>query len=94
MTTRISLRPSPFGSRQPAIPIARGVTIARVASPVAVDRAYQTLFLHSLKSFFDSDKRLVKNGDIIAIPLDTDAANHYEANPERGDPDDYKAEFK
>lgn len=71
-TTFMSLRPSPFGSRQPAIPVARAVTIARVASPVATDRAYQTLFLHSLKSFFESSRHLVKNGDMIAVSLDTD----------------------
>jgi peroxin-6 len=86
-TTTISLRPSPFGSRQPAIPVARAVTIARVASPVAVDRAYQTLFLHSLKSFFDSGRRLVKSGDMIAVSLDTDAIGH-QANAESSDSGD------
>lgn len=94
VTTLITLRPSPFGSRQPAIPIARTVTIARVASPVAVDRAYQALFLRSLKSFFDSAKRLVKNGDVIAVSLDTDAI-HHEANAESDDHSDSdKAEYK
>jgi len=87
-TTLISLRASPFGSRQPAIPVARALAIARVASPITVDRAYQNLFLRSLKSFFGASRRLVKNGDIIAISLDTDAADH-EPDAESGDPGDY-----
>jgi peroxin-6 len=70
---RISLRASPFGSRQPAIPTARAVTVARVASPISTDRTYQLLFLHSLKNYFGVKKRLVKKGDLIAIGVDTDS---------------------
>lgn len=64
------------------------MTIARVASPPGVDRAYQTLFLRSLKSFFGSSRRLVKNGDIIAVSLDTDAVNRCGADTESGDFDE------
>lgn len=70
----ISLRASPFGSRQPVIPTARTVTVARVASPISLDRTYQYLFLRSLKSYFGVKKRLVKRGDLIAIGVDTDFA--------------------
>jgi peroxin-6 len=70
---QISVQASPFGSRRPAIPTARSVTVARVASPVSTDRTYQPLFLRSLKTHFDSTKRLVKQGDLISISLDTDA---------------------
>lgn len=69
----ISLHPSPFGSRKPVVPTARTVTVARVASPISTNRTYQPLFLHSLKVYFNSTKRLVKKGDIIAVSLDTDA---------------------
>ncbi|KAF7359478.1 Peroxisomal biogenesis factor 6 [Mycena sanguinolenta] len=71
-TTTLSLHPSPFGSGQPAIPTARAVTIARVASPISVDRAYQPAFLRSLKAYFNDSKRLVKQGDLIAVGVDTD----------------------
>lgn len=74
--TAVSLRSSPFGSRQPTIPVARSITIARVASPITVDRRYQNLCLSALKSYFETTRRLVKNGDIIALPLDTDAAQY------------------
>ncbi|KAJ6606664.1 AAA-domain-containing protein [Mycena vulgaris] len=66
--------PAPFGSGQPVIPTARAVTIARVASPVSVDRAYQPSFLRSLKSYFNDSKRLVKQGDLIAVGINTDMA--------------------
>ncbi|KIM80937.1 hypothetical protein PILCRDRAFT_72673 [Piloderma croceum F 1598] len=70
--SQISVQAGPFGSNQPIIPVARNVTIARVASPISVDRTYQPMFLRFLKAHFASTKRLVKQGDLIAISLDTD----------------------
>lgn len=72
---QISVHASPFGSGQPAIPTARSVTLARVVSPLSVDRTYQPLFLQSLKNYFDSTLRLVKQGDLIAVGIDTDSAS-------------------
>ena len=63
---RIRIYSTPFGSRSPTIPTARTLTIARVASPVSVDRTYQPLSLFALHEYFQSGLRLVKNGDIIA----------------------------
>jgi peroxin-6 len=71
--SQISVQASPFGSNQPVIPIARNVTIARVASPISVDRTYQPMFLRFLKAHVASMRRLVKQGDLIAISLDTDS---------------------
>ncbi|KAF8892676.1 AAA-domain-containing protein [Infundibulicybe gibba] len=66
----ISLCPSPFGSLQPMIPIASSVTVARIASPVSINREYQTHLLHSLKLYLDGAKRLVKIKDVFAVPVD------------------------
>lgn len=71
-TKSFSLLTSPFGSLEPNIPIARSATIARVATPISTDRSYQTLFLHALKQYFEGKKRLVKEGDLIALEIDTD----------------------
>ncbi|KAJ7043376.1 AAA-domain-containing protein [Mycena alexandri] len=71
----LSLHPSPFGSRQPTVPTAKAVTIARVTSPISVDRTYQPAFLGSLKAYFSNSKRLVKQGDLIAIGLNSDVNN-------------------
>lgn len=72
----INIYSSPFGSRQPVIPTARTVTIARIASPLSSNRSYQHIFLAGLKLHFDITKRLIKQGDIIAVPVDTDIS-HY-----------------
>ena len=68
----VSLRPSPFGSGKPAIPTARSVTIARVASPISTDRAYQPLFLRALQDHFKDTTRLVKQGDVVTVAINTD----------------------
>ena len=68
----LHIRSSPFGSFAPAIPIARSITIARVASPISTNRQYQQLFTESLKSYFEGTKRLLKQGDLVAISIDTD----------------------
>lgn len=74
----IYIRPSPFGSANPPIPVARSVTIARVASPNSINRQYQSLFLHSLRRYFDARKRLVKQNDIIAVSIDIDSSRWLE----------------
>ncbi|GLB35223.1 putative ATPase family associated with various cellular activities (AAA) [Lyophyllum shimeji] len=83
----IALHPTPFGSRLPAVPTAVAVTVARVASPLLVNRMYQSRFLKALKAYFDSAKRLVKQGDIIVVTIDTD-----DMIDERGDSKDPGAE--
>lgn len=66
------IRPSPFGNRQPAIPVARALTLSRIASPFSTGRKFETLFLQEIQSYFSSCKRLVKPGDLIHVFIDTD----------------------
>lgn len=68
------IRPSPFGNRQPAIPVARALTLSRIASPFSTGRKFETLFLQEIQSYFSSCKRLVKQGDSINVFIDTDNA--------------------
>lgn len=68
----IHIRPSPFGSSNPAIPTARSITVARIASPISINRQYQQLCIDALKTYFDSGKKLMKQGDLVALPIDTD----------------------
>ena len=68
----VCMRPSPFGSRRPTIPVAKTVTIARVASAFSTVRAYQPLFLDALQRYFKRSTCLVKQGDIIAVGINTD----------------------
>lgn len=76
----LHVRPSTFGSLDPAIPTARTVTVARIASPLSINRQYQSLFINSLKGYFDSGKRLVKQGDLLAVAIDT---NFSRSSPEK-----------
>jgi len=68
---QVMLRPSPFGHRQPAIPTAKSVTIAKIASPFSINKKYQVASLNALKSYFAATKRLIKANDIIALSLYT-----------------------
>lgn len=54
-----------------AIPTAAEVTISRLASPSTTDKTLQSCFLSGLRSYFEACHRVVKNGDIIAVPIDT-----------------------
>lgn len=68
------IRPSPFGDRQPTIPVARTLTLSRIASSFSTGRKFETLFLQEIQSYFSSRKRLVKAGDLINVYINTDDA--------------------
>jgi peroxin-6 len=51
-------------------PSAKEVTLLRIASPTSTDRALQPSLLLQLKSYFESCRRLVKRGDLIAVSTD------------------------
>ncbi|TGZ84647.1 AAA-domain-containing protein [Ascodesmis nigricans] len=51
-------------------PSAKEVTLLRIASPVSTDRALQPALLLQLKSYFESCRRLVRTGDLIAVSID------------------------
>ncbi|KAI5819237.1 P-loop containing nucleoside triphosphate hydrolase protein [Pyronema omphalodes] len=58
-------------SNTPAFPPpAKEVTLLRIASPTSTDRALQHALLLQLKSYFESCRRLVKVGDLIAVSID------------------------
>jgi peroxin-6 len=52
------------------LPFADALTIARVASPRAINRAYQPLFLEALRCHFEARRRVVKQGDVIAVAIE------------------------
>jgi len=51
-------------------PPAKEVTLLRIASPTSTDRALQPSLVLQLKSYFESCRRLVKKGDLIAVSID------------------------
>ncbi|KAI8390353.1 P-loop containing nucleoside triphosphate hydrolase protein [Blakeslea trispora] len=55
-------------------PTASSVTIVRIASPASMDKALQSVFLESLKAWFEAKERIVCKDDVIAISLNEDSA--------------------
>ncbi|KAF9052790.1 AAA-domain-containing protein [Panaeolus papilionaceus] len=76
---QVTIAASPFGSQNPTIPIARSITVARVASPISTNKSYLSTFTESLKEHFLRGNKLVKLGDIFAVAIDTDASHWVEA---------------
>lgn len=72
---------------------AQNINISRVASPVTLDRTFQASFLLGLREYFKKSTRLVKNGDILGIPVDSLMARSFfgapegEVPPMTGEPD-------
>ena len=79
LTLSLSRLPSP------AFPVAHSLTVARVASPHSVHRAYQSLFLDGLKEYFKNSKRVLKKGDLIAVGICEEAARYTEGKTEDAD---------
>ncbi|KAH3664152.1 hypothetical protein OGAPHI_004866 [Ogataea philodendri] len=52
------------------VPLAKEIVIARVASPVTLDRTMQHLFLSNLKSYFEERYRVIMKDQLVPIPID------------------------
>lgn len=57
------------GSSQP--PYAREVTLRHVRTPKSVERDVQAAVMAGIKYYFEKKLRVVKSGDLIAFPIDT-----------------------
>nr|XP_019010198.1 uncharacterized protein I206_04666 [Kwoniella pini CBS 10737]OCF48979.1 hypothetical protein I206_04666 [Kwoniella pini CBS 10737] len=80
-SSHLTVQPTPFGARQPSLPIAKTMTLARIATAEGVDKRYERAWLKGLKAYFsnkckgkskDTDngnERLIRSGDIISIPV-------------------------
>lgn len=51
-------------------PLAREVTLLKVSTPLTTDKQLQSTLFSQLKAHFESKKRILKKGDLIAIPVD------------------------
>ncbi|KAI1341609.1 peroxisomal biogenesis factor 6 [Xylariaceae sp. FL0016] len=57
------------GSSHP--PYARDVTVQQIRTPLSSEKALQTAILGGLKNHFARCVRVVRSGDLIAVPIDT-----------------------
>lgn len=53
------------------VSVAQSVTIARVLSPITMDKTYQAHFFGGLKGTFNDHAKCVKTGDFVPVLLDT-----------------------
>lgn len=75
----VQVLPTSFGARRPTLPIAKTMTLARIATAEGMDKRYERSWLKALQYAFDaspSDKtkegdgmRMVKRGDVISVPV-------------------------
>lgn len=59
------------------LPLAREVTIARVALPASLNRQYQHHFLENLKTHLESANRAIRQGALIPVTIDSVLAKSY-----------------
>lgn len=51
-------------------PLAKEVTLLKVATPLSMDRVLQPALFTGLKQYFESKRRLLKSGDLVGISID------------------------
>lgn len=61
-------RPRITGSSMP--PIAKEVTLLRLSTPLSTERSIQPSLFIGLREYFEKKQRVVKSGDLLAIPID------------------------
>lgn len=64
--TKISTSASP--------PVAKELTIVRISTPLSTERALQTGIFTALKQYFEKKRRILRQGDLIALRIDTRAS--------------------
>lgn len=55
-------------------PVAKELTILRLSTPLSTERALQSGIFASLKQHFEKKRRIVRQGDLIALPVDVGAS--------------------
>ena len=51
-------------------PVAKELTILRVSTPLSTERALQSGIFAALKQHFEKKRRIVRQGDLVALPVD------------------------
>lgn len=77
-------RPASSVARQPRT--ALEVTLRKIVTPLSTERALNNVLFANLKEHFERKQRVVKAGDLIAIPIDESLGRSlYEGNLEQDD---------
>ncbi|OTB06683.1 hypothetical protein M426DRAFT_318745 [Hypoxylon sp. CI-4A] len=71
------------GSSRP--PYARDVTLQQIRTPASSEKALQTAIFGGLKDHFSRSIRVVKSGDLVGIPIDTQLGRTLQESTNTGD---------
>ena len=55
-------------------PVAKEMTILRVSTPLSTERTLQSGIFAALKQHFENKRRILRQGDLIALPIDVGAS--------------------
>ncbi|KAK4162111.1 hypothetical protein QBC43DRAFT_87796 [Cladorrhinum sp. PSN259] len=77
------VQPKPAAPLQP--PFAREVILQHIRTPIGVERDVQTSVMAGLKFYFERRLRVVKSGDLIAVPIDTQLGRALQESTALGD---------
>ena len=58
-------------------PIAKEITLVRVPTPLATEKAIQAGLFANLKRHFESRRRILREGDLVAISVDAEASRMF-----------------
>ena len=64
-------------------PLARSVNIEKLRTPVSLSRESETAVFAGLKRYFSSAARIVRTGDLVAVPIDTKLGRAMQEGVER-----------
>lgn len=65
-------------------PYAKDISIHHIRTPISAERAFQTAVLGGLKRYFAQKLRLVRSGDLIAVPVDAELGRTLQETPGAG----------
>lgn len=82
-TPIVEVQKTAFGSQIPPVPAARSITLARIASPPSVQKRYQQLVLWALRKYLQESRRLLKQGDTVAVALNSSLSTLFEGVTEK-----------
>ncbi|KAI9894218.1 MAG: peroxisomal assembly protein [Vezdaea aestivalis] len=90
VSNRVSRLKAAKMSSQAGPPLAREVKLEMIVTPLSTDRSVQSAIWTALKQYFERKQRILKTGDLIAIPFDEKLGRllHSSSPPTENESDD------
>jgi peroxin-6 len=86
-TPQLGRAPQPKITSSSRPPFLQELTLLKIATPISTERTVQNILFTNLKNHFASRTRIVRKGDLIAIPIDEDLGRILHVNSASDDLD-------